>query len=99
MLPKVRKCPCIDCMCLPICRNRSSIEICQKCSDICSYITVSDKTTGRYRWSNVIKVFGVEIPFTVCPVVVNGKTLMLRFIEDRKWYEKKRSRQKQKYKY
>jgi hypothetical protein len=94
MRPKVRKCPCIDCMCLPICRSRSSIEICQKCSSICEYITVHNKTTGMYRWLNVIKTFGVKSPFSAFPIVVNGKTLFLRFNESKKWYEKNKEKQK-----
>jgi hypothetical protein len=94
-----RKCPCLNCICLPICRNESSIEICRKCSDICKYIIVTNKTTGRYRWSKIIKIFNLEIPFSLCPLVINGKTMFINVQEEKLWNEKRKEDKKQKYKY
>jgi|WetSurSiteA1Bulk_404760.scaffolds.fasta_scaffold00195_37 hypothetical protein len=87
---KDRKCPCINCICLPICNHLSSIEICEKCSDICDYVTVSNSTTGRYRWLKIIKAFNVEEPFTSCPIRIKNRTIILNLRRETIWNERRR---------
>ena len=61
-----QKCPCIDCVCIPICRHRSFSEMLTRCSIIHEYENSHMERNGEEYFISLLELEKVLKPTNWC---------------------------------
>ena len=58
----MEECPCIDCICIPVCRHRSFSEIIRNCSIVCEYENTHMERNGEEYFISLLEMERVLKP-------------------------------------